>query len=305
MPLHPESEAFIAALKAQNAPAWDSMPASQARDVFAGLGPLFGEPVEVDSIQDIRIQDQIPARVYRSSANDSGRVVVYYHGGGWVLGNIETHHALCSRIAQAGQTTVVSVDYRLAPDHPFPAAFDDCYDAAAYVSAHPEDLGIDPQKLVVAGDSAGGNLAAAVAIQARDKKAFPIHSQLLIYPVIDTDFETQSYRDCAEDFGLTRDVMKWFWRQYIGDSLSTENPLAAPGKSTDLTNLPPASILLAEYDILRDEGLNYARRLEQAGNPVHLKQYEGLLHGFIHFSGAFDSASQAIQDIGEILHRIS
>jgi acetyl esterase len=298
MPLHPQSQAFLKAIEDQNAPGWDELPPAEGRRIFEGFTDLFGDGPELHHIEDIKIEDRLPIRIYRPSSGKKLPVVVYFHGGGWVLGSIATHDNLCRRLADVSGSMIVSVDYRLAPEHPFPAAFDDCLEATQYVSKNANRLGIDPERIAVCGDSAGGNLAAAVALKIRDQAKFQLDSQWLIYPVIEPNFESNTYQMCAEDYGLTRHIMRWFWDQYVPAPVDRQNPYASPSMSESLEGLPYTLVITAEYDVLRSEGEDYAKRLMDACVPTDLIQYDGALHGFMHFSAVFDDGQGAVTDLG-------
>jgi len=208
-------------------------------------------------------------------------VLVFFHGGGWVIGNLDTHDMVCRALANAAGCLVVSVDYRLAPEARFPAAAEDCYAATAWVAEHARSLGGDGSRIAVGGDSAGGNLSASVALMARDRGGPPIAFQLLIYPVAAADFETASYRACAEGYGLSRADMIWFWDHYVPDTRDRANPYVAPLGADDLSGLPSALVITAEYDPLRDEGEALAAKLSAAGVPTTLARYDGQIHGFV------------------------
>jgi acetyl esterase len=207
--------------------------------------------------------------------------LLYMHGGGFVTCSIDTHDAYCRLLAQESGWAVLSVDYRLAPEHPYPAGFHDARDALLWATSDAAATkGIDRSRIAVGGDSAGGAFAAALTLWARDRGGPSIIHQLMIYPVIDNDFTTGSYRDNAHDYYLTTEAMRWFWRQYLGDENAACDVYAAPGRATDLSGLPPATVITAGYDPLRDEAAHYARRLEQAGVPVEYRDYAGTFHGF-------------------------
>jgi acetyl esterase len=297
-PLDPQSQAFIAKSASQDNPGLAAIKIQDARKGFNGLQELFGTGPSDVSSTDQKLDGRIPVRVYKpSTANDSDLlpVVLFFHGGGWVLGNLETHDALCRKLCDKSGFAVISVDYRLAPEHPFPAALDDCYDAAVFVSEHGQAMGVDGSKIVVAGDSAGGNLAAAVAIKARNTSQPKILAQVLIYPVLDDRCESRSYESFAKGFGLTRDDMRWFWKQYAGDQPT--GVYASPVKAESLAGLPKTILLTAQYDVLHDEGEAFAEKLRQDGVEVESRCYDGMLHGFIHFATAFDKSQEAIDDL--------
>jgi len=244
----------------------------------------------------------VPVRIYTPQAEGPHPAVVFFHGGGWVIGNLDTHDGTARKLANAAGAVVVSVDYRLAPEHPYPAAAEDCYAATCWVAEHgPAELSMAPGRLAVAGDSAGGNLAAVVALMARDRGGPALAFQLLVYPVTDPDFERASYRENAEGYLLTRDVMQWFWDQYVPESTRRHDPYAAPLRAPDLSGLPPALVVTAEYDPLRDEGEAYARRLEEAGVRVRCRHYPGMIHGFLSFADVVDQGKEAVAEAGTAL----
>jgi acetyl esterase len=218
-------------------------------------------------------------------------VVVYFHGGGWVIGSIETHDAPCRELANRSGAIVVSVEYRMAPEHPFPAAPEDCYAATAWVADHAAEFGGDPARLAVAGDSAGGNLAAVVALMTRERNGPPLRFQLLIYPAVDARMGYASIDENSTGYFLTKADMHWFYGHYGADPSDWRaSPLLAP----DHSGLPPALVLTAEYDPLRDEGEAYARKLQEAGVPVTLRRYDGQIHGFTIMTAAVDRACEAV-----------
>lgn len=298
MPLHPQAQFFLKAIAEQNPPGWDELPPAEGRQIFAGFNQLFGDGPEIYRIEDLKMAGSVPVRIYRPSSKVNLPVIVYFHGGGWVLGNIETHDTLCRRLAEVSGSIVVSVDYRLAPEHPFPAAFEDCFEVTNYVSKNASRFGINPSKIAVCGDSAGGNLAAAVALKVRDEACFQLDSQWLIYPVIEPNFESVSYQQFADNHGLTRHIMKWFWDQYVPDLKNRLLHYAAPIAAKSLVGLPYSYVLTAEYDVLRTEGEKYAKRLRDANIPTDLVQYHGALHGFLHFAAAFDDGQRALTELG-------
>lgn len=301
MPLHPQAQSFLDLIAKKNAPPWEDLEPVVSRTMFNDLKAFFGEGPEHCTVSDQTINGNIPVRIYRPSTTSPLPAVMYFHGGGWVLGNIETHDALCRQLAVASNSVVFNVDYRLAPEHPFPTAFDDCFEATRFVSNHAEDLGVDPGKIAVAGDSAGGNLAAVVALKARDFGSPNIHSQWLIYPVIEPNFNSDTYRQFASNYGLTLETMKYFWDQYVPNEKDRMHPYAAPVRAENLKGLPFTQIITAEYDVLREEGEIYGAKLKEAGVNIELIQYDGMLHGFMHFSAAFDDGKQAVLDLGNAM----
>ena len=207
-------------------------------------------------------------------------VLVYYHGGGWVIGSIDESDTVARKLAERISCAVVLVEYRLAPEHRYPTAVDDSYAALKWVGKHLRDIAGQEVPLIVAGDSAGGNLAAVMSIRARDRSGPPIALQVLIYPVTDADFDRPSYTDPENQLLLTRDAMIWFWDHYLPESSRRSEPAASPLHTEKLSGLPPAVILTAEHDVLRDEGEAYAARLQEANVPTDLQRYAGQTHGF-------------------------
>lgn len=222
----------------------------------------------------------VPVRIYWPHGKGPFGVMVSFHGGGWVTGKLDSDEYKSHRLVNATGCAIVSVDYRMAPEHPYPVPLDDCYDVTCWVAANAASLGFDPARIAVGGSSAGGNLAAAVALRARDQKGPAIKFQLLTYPVCDDDFNRPSYVDNAEKLLLSRQQMIWFWDQYVEKPLRS-HPYVSPCKSTNLAGLPPALVLTAEFDPLRDEGEAYAAQLKAAGVAVECRRYDGMVHGFL------------------------
>jgi len=227
---------------------------------------------------------------------------VYFHGGGWVLGSITTHDVLCRSLANAAGCIVVSADYRLAPEHKFPAAPEDCYAATKWVAANAGSFGGYPNRVAVGGDSAGGNLATACALMARDRGGPKLVFQLLFYPAISAANDTPSQKEFSDDgFVLSRADMEWFWAHYLNEPADATNPLACPNKANNLVGLPPALVETASHDPLRDEGERYAEQMKKAGVKVTLTRYEGVTHGFVSFADALDQGKAGIKEAGEAL----
>lgn len=299
MPLNPHVEALLEFMAQM--PQIDYATASPAdvRAVFDQPMPM-GEPPTVASASDVSIVlcgRTLDARLYvPAGADEKPPLTLFYHGGGWVIGTIETHDATCRALAQKSGSAVLSVAYRLAPEHRYPAAVNDCYDALVWADANAEMLGIDGSRLAVAGDSAGGNLAAATAIMARDRGGPALRHQLLIYPVTDQNYSTASYKQNGSgDYYLSTDGMRWFWEHYLGD-LATENaPHAAVLRTSDLSALPYATVITAEYDPLRDEGNAYAEKLAAAGIVVDNATAPGMIHGFFSMFEAVPAAWEWIE----------
>ncbi|HZR14591.1 MAG TPA: alpha/beta hydrolase [Acidimicrobiia bacterium] len=281
-------------------PCVENMEAAEARAMAKEMPPAVEEPEAVAVVYDRTIpgpDGDVPVRVYRPvEGGDPLPVVVYFHGGGWVICDLDTHDGTCRALANGVNAVVVSVDYRLAPEHKFPAAAEDAYEVTSWVAAHADELGVEPSRLAVAGDSAGGNLAAVVALMARDRGGPAITFQLLVYPVTNHSFDTDSYRENADGYFLHRASMEWYWRQYLADERDGANPYASPLRVEDARGLPPGMVITAEFDPLRDEGEAYGRKLAEAGVPFDVRRYDGVFHGFFSMVAFLDGAKQATAD---------
>ena len=264
--------------------------------------PKLNAPVQAVENRGVAGPDgEIPIRIYRPQGGGPFPVLVYFHGGGWVVGTLDTHDDVCRALCHRSGCVLVSVDYRRAPEAKYPAAVDDCYAVLEWLAEHAATIDGDPERLAVAGDSAGGNLAAAVAIRARDQGALPLALQVLIYPVTNYGFDTASYHENANGYGLSRDAMIFFWRSYLAHSDQGDEPCASPLRAVDLAGLPPALILTAQFDPLRDDGEAYAARLHRAGVPVRLTRYLDMNHGFLMCGALFKSVDCALQEIADAL----
>lgn len=296
MPLDEDSRHLLAILTPEDSPPMHQVDIHVLREAMESRFPdREREPVsKVEDRVAAAPHGDVPVRLYRPESKGTPPVLVYFHGGGWALGSLETHDAICRALANAAGCVVVSVQYRLAPEYPFPCGLQDCQAVVRWVRSTAGQLAVDGQRIAVGGDSAGGNLAAVVANCNRDEKAPPLRHQLLIYPVIDVRQTTESYRENAEGFLLTALGMKMFWDLYLGESTASESPLASPAMVTDLSDLPPATVLTAQYDPLRDEGEIYAERLLSAGNQVELRRWEGVFHGFVGFADRLAKGREAI-----------
>ena len=295
MPLESATAAILAHIAEEGAPELYEMAIAESRSMYREMQPNLPEIV-VHSVEDLMIDgpdSAIPVRIYRPSAAPAP-VHVHFHGGGWVIGDLDTHDRDCREICVGADCIVVAVDYRLAPEHIFPAAPEDCYAALCWASANLDSLCALPGAVSVGGDSAGGNLAAAVALMARDRSGPAIAMQLLIYPVTDATMESGSYRDNANGYLLSRTMMSWFWDHYCPDLALRADPLASPITAEDLTGLPPALIMTAEFDPLRDEGEAYAERLIAAGVEVEVRRFDGLVHGFFSQAGVIEAARDGV-----------
>jgi acetyl esterase len=295
MPLDPQAQQILDLINAAPSFDLDADPA-EARNFFSQMNTAdTATPVARHENHTLPgPAGDLPVRLYAPEADGPLPVLAYFHGGGFVIGDLDTHDGTCRELAVGAECLVVSVDYRLAPEHPFPAAPEDCYAATAWLAEHCAELGGDPTRLAVGGDSAGGNLAAAVALMARERGGPPLAHQLLIYPVTDYAFETASYRENAEGYMLTLPMMEWFWNHYLADPAQGDNELASPLRATSLAQLPPATVITAEFDPLRDEGEAYAQRLSDAGVKTQMTRYDGVFHGFLGMGAAIDKAKQAV-----------
>ena len=303
--LHPDVRSLLDRVEEQGNPGYADLTVACARGIFREFLSVPEAKLDpVSRVRDLEIpgpNGPIPIRVYDpADASEPRPVFVFLHGGGWVLETVDAHDHTCRALANAGACTVVSVDYRLAPEHPFPAPLEDAYAATEWAANNLESLAGDPDRVVVGGDSAGGNLTAAVALLARDRDGPDIAHQVMIYPVVDHDFGTDSYEENAEGYLLTRESMRWFWDHHLETPLDGANPYASPLRAPDLSGLPPATVTTAEFDPLRDEGAAYADRLAKAGVDVEHRRYEDMIHGFVPFLAEpeLDAAREEIEAIG-------
>lgn len=291
MPVDPQVQQYLHQMAAMPAPPPSSLTPQQHREGMRSR--------RVMQVADRTVPGPggpVPVRAYIPAGPKPMPGLVFFHGGGFVVGDLDTVDLRCRMLAEWVGCVVVSVDYRMGPEHPFPAAPEDCYAATVWTAEHSAELSVDPARIAVGGDSAGGNLAAVVAIMARDEGAPAIAYQYLAYPVTNADFDTPSYRANAAGFGLSREQMQWYWDQYVPDPAQRANPLASPLLAESLGGLPPALVVTAEYDPLRDEGEAYAQRLKDAGVTVEARCYEGLIHGFLGQTAEFLAARAAFGD---------
>jgi acetyl esterase len=301
MSLHPQARAIRDRIKRDKVPHLSTLSLEQAREAdraAAAAGTGEGEPVaEVSDVTFSGPAGAGQARVYRPAvAGGALPVLVYFYGGGWSLGTLDTCDGVCRMLTNAAGCVTVAVGYRLAPENKFPAAVEDCYAGTAWVAANAGRLGIDPSRLAVGGDSSGGNLAAAVALLARERGGPAIAHQLLIYPNTDAEADTPSMREVNDEYFFNRASVRWYWGMYLATPDDGANPLASPLRADDLSGLPAATVITAEYDPLRDEGELYAARLEKAGVPVRAVSYVGMMHGFFTMVGILDAARTAVLD---------
>ncbi len=307
MPLHPQAQAFIETINALERPPISQVTIAQAREGLRGLLPPSDEAV--GAIDDFALPgaegQPVRARAYtpRDARPGPLPLVMFLHGGGWVTGDLDSHDATCRALANASGCKVVAIDYRLAPEHKFPAGLEDSYAALRWLAAHAAELGIDARRIAVCGDSAGGNLAAAVALMARDRGGPALAFQVLVYPVTQHAFDTPSYREYGQGYLLTLEGMQWNWNHYLPDAAAGRDPLASPLLAPDLRGLPPALVIVAECDPLCDESEAYAARLAAAGVAVDCKRYDGMLHAFFTLGQVFDDGRAAVAYAGEALRR--
>jgi acetyl esterase len=309
MTLHPQAQAIVtAAINSGRPPLYQLPNAAAARQQFKQTrGPLMQAPPEVAAARDFSIPGPggaIPVRAYRplgSQPQQKLPALVYFHGGGWVVGDLDTHDPLCRQLANDARCAVISVDYRLAPEHKFPAAVDDALATIRHVAENAGVLAIDASRLAVGGDSAGGNLAAVAAIALRDDPNIRLRFQLLIYPVTDCSMEQPSYAKLGKDYLLTNELMRYFADQYLRGPRDVSDWRASPLKAEDLAGLPPALVAAAGFDPLVDEGKAYADRLTAAGVPTAYKCYEDMIHGFFIYGAALETTAIAVSHTANAL----
>ena len=309
MSIDPQAQAFLAMVA--DAPPLDTCSVEDNRAQLAAVVPLTGEPAELADVSDTTLPGPggvVPVRVYRPSTDTGLPAVAYFHGGGWMLCDLDTHDTTCRDIARHTGAVVVAVDYRRSPEHPFPAAYEDCLAVTRALLDGGAGLGTDPARVAVAGDSAGGNISAIVAQRCRDNGP-ALAAQLLIYPGVDMDPDApyQSRVDNAEGYFLTADDMVWFRDHYVGADADFRDPVMSPIHATDLAGLPPAVVATAEFDPLRDEGNAYADALRAAGVDVDSQCYAGMIHGFFDMgplsAGAREATADAIARFRALLWR--
>ncbi len=303
--LDPQAEALLQQMMQSNVPPLHTLTPAQAREMMGKMAALSAKPEEVASVENLTIPGpggQIPLRIYTPQGSSPFPVLVYLHGGGWVICDLDTHDSLCRSLTNRAHCVVASVDYRLAPEHKFPAAVEDAYAATQWVARNANRINGDPTRIAVGGDSAGGNLAAVVAIMARDHNGPGLVYQLLIYPPTDiSSADTDSHRDYAEGYFLNRGDGEWFCDKYLTCAADRFNPLVSPLLAPDLSHLPPALVITAEFDVLRDDGELYAQRLKKSGVPVTYTCYKGMIHGFMSMDGLLDQARNGIEEASAAL----
>jgi acetyl esterase len=302
--LDPEIQPIVEMMDAAPGPPAHLVPVEQARAAHERESRVLGGPgEEVESVRDVTVPGPggpIPVRVFRPAGEGPLPVVAYVHGGGWAIGSLDAFGPVCRALANASGAVVASIDYRLAPEHPFPAGLDDVRAAVRWLAGNARELDGDPDRIAVAGDSAGGNLATVTARRLRDEGGPALRFQALVYPVCDSALNTPSYRECAAGFGLSALGMKRYWEWYL-DGADGSRPDASPLQAEDMSGLPPAFILTVRDDVLRDEGEAYARALEAAGVPVTLRRYDGAVHGFFRWLEKAEISRRAVAEVGAAL----
>jgi acetyl esterase/lipase len=299
MPLDPQAKQLMEQLAAAGMPPLDEMSVEGARQAILAMAQMGGDPPALAEVVNRTIPGpagEIPLRIYTPAGRPPFPVLVYFHGGGWVIGNLDSHDGTCRELARGAGCMVVSVDYRLAPENKFPAAPEDAYAATKWVAEHAASIGTDAGRVAIGGDSAGGNLTATVALMARDRGGPALLFQLLVYPVTDAACDTPSYAENADGYFLTRKAMQWFWGHYLERPSDGENAYASPLRAASLAGLPPGLVITAEFDPLRDEGEAYAARLEASGVHCRLKRYDGMIHGFFGMGRVLDQGKQAMAE---------
>jgi acetyl esterase len=306
MPVDPQIQALLD--KGTGVPATHTLPVDVARAQYEARIVLMASPAEIADVREQTIDGTggpLRIRIYTPHGTGPFPLLVFFHGSGFVLCSLDTHDGMCRNLCAGAECVVASVDYRLAPEHKFPAGIEDCLHATRWAAAHAADLGADPMRIAIAGDSAGANMAAVTALRVRDEGGPPLRGQLLLYPV--TGYHTPgtpSYKENAEGYGLTRDTMKWFWAHYLNDESESAHPHASPLRARDVSGLPPALVITAQYDPLRDEGEFYAEKLKTAGVITALRRYDGVNHGFMFWVGVVNKAGMAMSEACEWLRGV-
>lgn len=307
MALHPQVAALLERAAKSPLPPYHEVPAAVARRLYRDTrGPLTPDPPEVESSYLLLAPGSVPVRAYRPKGAGKDEVLpalVYFHGGGWVIGDLDTHDVVCRTLANGARCAVFSVEYRKAPESPFPAAVDDCFAALKFVSENENKLKIDPGRLAVGGDSAGGNLATVVALMARDAGGPALSFQLLIYPGTDQRMGHPTIDSNGEGYLLTKKVMQYFRGHYLPREQDWLDWRASPLLAKSLAKLPPAFVMTAGFDPLLDEGRAYAERLKKEGVPTEYREYSDMVHGFITMGRALETANTALADCAQALRR--
>ena len=298
MPVDPQIQALLD--MGTGVPATNTLSVADARALYEARAALMAAPAEVGVVTERAIPGpggDLTLRIYRPEGPGPFPILAFFHGSGFVLCSLDTHDGMCRNLCAGAGCIVASVDYRLAPEHKFPAGLDDCLVATRWAAAHAAELSADPARIMLAGDSAGGNMAAVTALRVRDEGGPPLAGQMLLYPVTDYHMPgTPSYVENADGYGLTRDTMEWFWAHYLSDAAEADHPHASPLRAPDLAGLPPAYVMSAEYDPLRDEAERYGERLRAACVPAEITRRPGMNHGFLFWVGLVGGADTAMKE---------
>jgi len=308
LPLHSSAQKYLNELAALDLPPKRTLPIATVRRNAIAKATMGKARTEIGSVVDQNIPSEggeLPLRIYTPHGKGLFPAVVYFHGGGWATNNLDTHDELCRKLSAETGSVVVAADYRLAPEAKFPAGFNDAALAVEWTFQHAADLNADANRILVAGDSSGGNFAAALCLRFRDQDGPRIAGQILYYPVTD-HYEpgTQSYRTFSEGYGLTAADMSWFWDLYLPDKAAADDPYASPLRARDLKGLPPALVITAEYDPLVDEGRAYAMRLQEAGVPTRYSCCAGTIHGFLIVPALAEDTARAVHETNEWLDSV-
>jgi acetyl esterase len=306
MTLRPEYAKLLQQMAEINAPELWEVPISDSRKLAQEQLKIAAELAPIHSISDRYIPGptaDLHIRIFRPNYSDNLPCIIYFHGSGWTLGFIDLFNPCLSMLSKESESIVIAVNYQKAPEHPFPEPFNDCYASLEWVVSNATKLGIDPKNISVGGDSAGGNLAAAVALRNRDEGLVSLASQLLVYPCTNRDFSTRGYVELASGYGLSTKAMQWFWDQYIQDARHLDNPYACPARSSSFEGLPPTVLITAEYDPLVSDGENYRDLLTRDGIQVVYKEFAGVIHGFFRAPEITSASNEAISFVAQELKR--
>ena len=293
MPLDPIVRMLLDQVAAAGGPTLREAGVEQGREMLRTMAMMEGEVPDVARVEPVTLAGSIPGRLYAASEGGPLPIIVWYHGGGFVIGDLETADRICRKLAAGTGALVISVDYALAPERPFPAGPDDCFNALRWIVDNAASLGGDPSRVAVAGDSAGGNMAAVTAVKARDE-GVDLRHQLLVYPVTDCTMTSTSYQDNGEGYLLTADSMDWFIGCYLSGGADAKDPRVSPLFAEDVRGLAPALVITAEFDPLRDEGEAYADKMKESGVDVVLRRFDGQIHGFFPLGAIIPAANDAV-----------
>jgi|TARA_B110000263_G_C15290816_1_gene503223 acetyl esterase len=297
MVLDEQSQQLLEQIKAQNLPPVNTVTPSEARENYASRARLPGPDLPFVKDMSIALDDvSVPCRLYKPELNKTLPIIVWFHGGGWVIGSVDGSDGTARHLALGSGFAVLSVDYRLAPETKYPGPLNDCYGVTKWVYENADQLDIDQKRISVGGDSAGGNLAAAVCLKTHDAEVFKLQSQLLIYPCLDSNFTRASYKTNESGYMLTSPVMQWFWEQYTNYPEDLNDPYVCPMKYSDYSDLPQTMIIVADHDPLHDEGVEYHNRLLNSNVTSSLIEFTGVMHGFFSQVGVLDKSQQAMND---------